>query len=244
MQKTFENLLQIGNYSIQSSQEQRAVKAQNFQERSAINSIALQYGVTPKEGDTIETITARAAPYASEKQRLELARTRAEINKLNSEASRALSSAESGGSLDGVSTDAIALAYMKNPNLIAEQLKGVKQTSDVINRVSEIEGSEVLERVKQLKAQGLNSDEVFERLKSERGNFYDQTNVIKVISSVQDIEKPKQKGVISKIGDFGGDLIIKAQNRQSTAQTAPVNPWEEAAKAFNSYKGPNIFSGF
>ena len=118
MQKTFDNLLQIGSYSIQASQEKRATAAQTFSERSAINSIALQYGVTPREGDTIDTVTARAMPFATQKQKLELAKTQADINKVNAEAAKYMSEAGNAlnkNNLSSLDFEAITEAYRNTP---------------------------------------------------------------------------------------------------------------------------------
>lgn len=78
-QKIFDNLLGLGNFGLQVQQENRAQQAQNFQERSAIASIGLQYGVSVNENDTIESIVARAMPTASRIQQAELAKLSSEV---------------------------------------------------------------------------------------------------------------------------------------------------------------------
>lgn len=89
MQQTFQNLMSMGNFGLAAAQEKRAANAQTFAEKSAIASVGLQYGVPVTEKDTIATITAKAAPFASKKQAAELAKLVAETNRANAEANKA-----------------------------------------------------------------------------------------------------------------------------------------------------------
>lgn len=92
-QRIFENLISAGSFSLNANADKRAADAQkfnqSFQEKSAISNIALQYGVAVKPGDTIDTVTARAIPFASEKQKLEITKLKAEITRANAEAAKA-----------------------------------------------------------------------------------------------------------------------------------------------------------
>lgn len=117
MQDTFNNLLSVGNFTL-SQQQQAEQKRQfnqslSFQEKSAMSALASQYGVPMREGDTLDTITARVAPFASEKQRLEIAKTKAEITRANAEAQRALRGDDAGD--DALTVSLIAQAGLQNP---------------------------------------------------------------------------------------------------------------------------------
>lgn len=87
-QKVFENLLGLGNFGLQGQQEARMAKAQSFQERQAVSDIALNYGLKIEPGDTLDSITGKAMVFASEEQKLRLAKMRAEINYTNTQAAK------------------------------------------------------------------------------------------------------------------------------------------------------------
>lgn len=134
-QQTFTNLLGAANFGISRSQEQRAAKAQSFAEKSAISNIALQYGIEVKEGDTMETITARAMPFASEKQRTELLKTKAEINRINAETSKVLQGESD--SMDDAVIASIATAAITNPNIL-QLVKDPKQAALIALKIEEL----------------------------------------------------------------------------------------------------------
>jgi hypothetical protein len=79
-QQTYANLMQMANLGLGMRAEDRLTKAQTFQEKQAIGSVALQFGLTLQPGETIDEVISRAAPFASERQKLELAQIRQDIN--------------------------------------------------------------------------------------------------------------------------------------------------------------------
>lgn len=89
-QQVFSNLLSLGNFAISKQQENRLSSQQNFAEKQAINSVALKYGLSVSAGETLDSITTKAMPFASEEQKLSLAKTRADIARANAEAQKAL----------------------------------------------------------------------------------------------------------------------------------------------------------
>lgn len=95
-QSVFSNLLGIANLGIQSAQEVRLAKQQTFQEEQSMSTIALQYGITLKPGDTLQSVTTRAMPFASKEQQLSLAKLQSEINRNNADAAKALKGDASG----------------------------------------------------------------------------------------------------------------------------------------------------
>ena len=64
MNKTFNNLLSIGNFGLAQDAAKRQDRAQNFAERQAISAIGLEYGIPVSDTDTIDSIISKAAPYA------------------------------------------------------------------------------------------------------------------------------------------------------------------------------------
>lgn len=84
-QQVFSNLLAFGNYGLQRQESARAERAQNFQERSAIGSIALQFGIKVNENDTIDDVINNAAQFANAQQKAQLAKLQAETRYTNAQ---------------------------------------------------------------------------------------------------------------------------------------------------------------
>ena len=148
-QRVFENLITLGNFGLNVRSQNRADKelglaerSQSFFERNTIATLASQYGVPVYEGDTIDTISQRIAPIASEKQKLELDSIRADINNANAQASKAYKEMQD-SQLDPMAISIIAekwdslsadeqMVYLKNlttkdaASLLS--LRGVEQT--------------------------------------------------------------------------------------------------------------------
>lgn len=106
-QQVFSNLLGMSNFATQIQQESRLSKAQTFNERQALSSVALQYGLDVKHGDTLETIITRAAPLASKEQQLKLAKLQSDINLNNVNAAKAMKG-DSTAPIDSDSIDTYA----------------------------------------------------------------------------------------------------------------------------------------
>lgn len=124
-QQVFSNLLGMGNLavsasnlSLQKQQEARLSATQSFAERSAINSIALKYGLKVDHNDTLDSITAKAAPFATQEQQLEIQKTKAEINRANAEASKALRG-DSSNAVDPLTIGIMAQAALSDPRVLA-----------------------------------------------------------------------------------------------------------------------------
>jgi hypothetical protein len=96
-QNVFSNLLQmsnfglsVGQFGLAKKQEERQQQGQDFVEKQAISNIALEFGIPVQEGDTIDTIAARAAPFADEERKLKLEQVRADIANSRAQTAKAL----------------------------------------------------------------------------------------------------------------------------------------------------------
>lgn len=89
-QQTFSNLLGMANFGIANQQEKRLAEAQTFTEKKAMSDIALQYGLDVKDGDTIDTMTSKAMVFASEEQKVKLAKMQADIKYTNAQTAHIL----------------------------------------------------------------------------------------------------------------------------------------------------------
>ena len=84
----FQKLFGIAGISQEQQSFQLAQRSQQFQEKERIGSIALEYGLDMRPGETIDQVITRAMPLASEQKRLELNKLRAEINTENARAAQ------------------------------------------------------------------------------------------------------------------------------------------------------------
>lgn len=132
-QQVFTNLLGMGNFGLQQKQGELAQQAQSFQETSAMSEVALKYGLQIQPGDTLSSITTKAMPFASEEQKLQLAKTRADINNANAQAAKYMADAKSvKGGLDPLTASVLANNYAKSdPAMQAYILQSIKTTTDM-----------------------------------------------------------------------------------------------------------------
>lgn len=143
-QQVFNNLLGLANFSLTRSAESRADRAQNFAERQQIGQIALDFGIEVREDDTLDTIIARAQPFADEARSLELARLRADIRRANAEAAKA----EAGASFQLDDVTARGLASTLNSLATSADPFAAASIQAILGNVVEQHGAEGLEMVK------------------------------------------------------------------------------------------------
>jgi len=147
-QQAFTNLINAAQIQIQQRTEARLEQAQTQQERKDIAGIALQFGLEVREGETIDSIVARAAPLASEEQKLNMQRQRAEINRVNAETQKALAGQAFGDDpavLESVS-QVLSKLDVSDPNygtLISSFADNPDAYSKVLTRVQELQSPRI-----------------------------------------------------------------------------------------------------
>lgn len=188
-QRAFSNLLSLGNFTIQQSSEERLARQSertlNLQEQQAIANIGLQYGVEVKAGDTIETITRRAAPFASEKQKLDLDKTRAEIRRVNAETSRAIQEGAN-DSMSAADIEAHAQAFLLNPAVLST-VKNSDKIAAVINKANDLEKEFITRSVSGLKESGKTKTQAISELTTSEK--YRITNPSQALQIVEELYK-------------------------------------------------------
>jgi len=114
-QAAFTNLLSLGNFAMAQEGQNLQKRQLSFQEQESMAGIALQYGIELKPGDTLDTVTARALPFASEKQRAELNQMKAETARIKAETSKVIQDGKA--SNDPLVIATLAAAARKDPNV-------------------------------------------------------------------------------------------------------------------------------
>lgn len=142
-QQIFSNLLGIANLGIQTQQEQRMAKAQTFQESQAISNVALQYGLNVGPGETIDSITTKAMPFASQEQKAKLAKMQSEIRVNNAQAAKYVSEGISDANFN---LDAAIKAAQTNPAVLGT-IKDTNRLTAVINGVEESNKNNVTSQI-------------------------------------------------------------------------------------------------
>ena len=101
-QKAYENMLSLASFGLSAKQEQRQARAQTFQEKQALGNIALEYGITLDANDTIESAVAKAAPFASQRQQLQLSKLTQDIAESRARTAQVLKEGNAVGASDDV----------------------------------------------------------------------------------------------------------------------------------------------
>lgn len=168
MQQVFTNLLGMGNFGLQVGAANRAEEAQSFQEKQAISQIGLQFGVEVKPGDTIDTISSRAAPFASQEQQLKIAQMRSQINENNAQAAKAIADAKATGNAGTANIDVLATALL-SPLGGPAILSGIKDAGvqgAVIARAAEIQAKGITANVSTLQSSGMTKNQALANIKA------------------------------------------------------------------------------
>lgn len=130
-QQVFTNLLNLASFGQQQQQIQQSQQAQTFTEQQAITSTALKYGLQVQPGDTLASITSRAAPLATQEEQNALKLQQAQINEANANAQQSLAAARaSGAKLTPTDISGLASAYL-SPLGGAGVLANVKDPNDL-----------------------------------------------------------------------------------------------------------------
>lgn len=208
-QRVFTNLISTANFalnnaSLQENKRQFTI-SQNSQEKQAISRIALEFGIPVREGDTIDSVTSRAAPLASQKQQLELSKMRAEINRANAEAAKALRGDTP--SQDSASINAIAEAVLINPASL-----GLIKDPTTYAKVQ-------LQAQNLTKAQYSTEDGIRQVLKS--GNIQDVSTAIQNSLFLSPDEKAKAYKAVADV-NLKVTSEATAQKRKETQNKTPV----------------------
>lgn len=197
-QKVFDNLLGLGNFGTSVAQEQRLGRAQNFEERRTINNIGLEFGVEVGPNDTLETITAKAAPFASESRRAELAKTLAETARIKADTNKILQDGLNADNANQFDLDVQASAYLKDPNVIGNDVSDYNYAR-IVNRAAELQYNDLQVDLQSQIDEGASKSTI---LATVRGNTTlsaaDRVRAIEYVNNNWK-EKPKTK---SKAGQF------------------------------------------
>lgn len=166
-QQVFQNLLGLANFGMArdnaAAEQYRFDKQFSYQERSDMSKIAAQYGLAMQPGDTLETLIQRAAPYATEKQKLELESIKADIANSKAQTAKAWSDMQKGEKSYDI--DAIARASLKDPSILA-LIDDIGTASKVVNAAAGLWYSDTLDEAKAEKANGSSKTSMVNKAKT------------------------------------------------------------------------------
>lgn len=199
-QQSFQNLLATSSFALNVSQQKTQEaqfdktfglqsSAQDFAENKAMSDIALTYGVELKQGDTLDTLIARAKPYASEIQKLALEQTRAQIESLKASASASRANAAesianaNGKGLDAATIESVAKAYRITGGAVLGQLKNTADIASVINRANELEASDITTALQKDRIDGVSKSSAIADL-SQNQTIQNKAQALSILESV------------------------------------------------------------
>lgn len=107
-QQFFQNMLGLAGVQQNQQAFDLSQRAQEFSEGQSIGSIALEFGLDVREGETIDSIIGRAQPFASKERKLRLDQMQASLNTQRLQAQEIQTKISNRESLKGMGIDAIA----------------------------------------------------------------------------------------------------------------------------------------
>lgn len=228
-QQVFSNLLSMGNFTIQQASEERLRKQQSFAEQQATSSIALEYGLTLKPGETLEQVVSRAAPFASKEQQLRLAKMTSEVAANNAQVRKYLS--EGATIVDANNLDVVANAALINPAVLST-IKDFDQLSKVVVKVNELKKSSISSQIDNKIARGeyKNKQAALSDIQSSiTAGTIDPVNAEYAINYINNnFSAPASKNGLTQVRQIGGltgggtsGLTVKEiQKREEAARKA------------------------
>ena len=181
--------------------EEQAEQERNkfeFGKEQAVGSIALQFGLEVRDGESLTSIIDRAKPFAAEDRRLELEAAQSQINLVNAQ----MADIESGKVTD---INAAADAAIINPAILGN-IKDFDVLTQVINKVSEKEATDVVPGlVNQAISNGDSLDDILADLASS-GAVQNVPQAQSIARNLYANTSPAEAQ--SKIGDKSGSPLI------------------------------------
>lgn len=230
LQTTFSNLLSLSNFGLQKSAEERAGKAQSFQEQSTMSSLALQYGVNVNPGDTLKDVVNRAMPFANKKQQAELAKTYAEINRINAEAAKAARGEGSYNMSDPMDLYIMELLAVNDPQLYKQMVGKDKNLAKALPGAVQKES----QKFEQGTYERLKRGETFEAISADKSPVLDAESVMKAQLKAYEkykseiVSKPKEKSTLRKDVTAGFEgLAPVGQSVIDYLELNKLNPFED-----------------
>lgn len=243
-QQVFANLLGMANFGLQAQQQEtqrsQFERQQNFQEQQAIGTVALEYGLTVKPGDTIESIVSRAMPLASKQKQLELQAMQAQINESNANIRRINAEAAAGAKVSSApEIDILARGYLNGADL--GLIKNPETQSLVVTRAVAMQKEDVLGAVGQFVGENISMSEANRRANAAYSNN-------PVLLEIAKAEIAKQYGSKTPAKGTGG-VKFTPPGQLPQGGLKNVKPWEpsspEAVEALrNSLLGTGLSPSF
>lgn len=219
-QQVFSNLLQMGNFGQQQQQLTQSQHAQDFQEQSSMANTALQYGISVQKGDTLKDVIARAQPFASAKQKLDLAQVQSTIDRNRAESAKAYADAKSGAVVsDPASLDALARGSLNSNGAALALIKDPTTYANVVNRMASMQKEDVATAVTGYKSEGLNKAAA---IRDARNTYSNNPQLLAIATS--EIERQYGSDVSSTPGSGGGFVIPGSTSSFINAKPIPLPP--------------------
>lgn len=163
-QQVFSNLLGLANFAAQRDQQRTQVqqfeRQQAFQENQAMGEIALQYGVAPRPGETLDSLYSRAVTDmgAESPAALAIAQAKASIASSNAQLKESYRRMQQDDALSALDAESLASAYEAGA-LSLNQLKNTGQMAAVIRSANTLNASNAQRIIDQLVSQGVSKED-------------------------------------------------------------------------------------
>jgi hypothetical protein len=228
MQQTFTNLMGMGNFGLQVQSERRQADAQDWNQKAAVKTMGLQYGVTVGANDTLDTVAVKAGAVAGKKAQLELEQMASTIRNNNAQASKALKDGSinlaNASEVDGL----MNLALTNPQEFKAQQLKLIGdgkldqagKMAEVSKRASAKQNDSFKSDVADKVSQGYTLPEVIAELVT--GNVLDAEGAVSSITKFYTEAKasaPAKKGYLESFKGYFNQGSLPQTGTPTQSQT-------------------------
>jgi cytochrome c556 len=192
-QKVFDNLLSLSNFGLSAgkmAEDKRQFEVTHSfnqqkmdqEQRNKMGEIAANYGVELKPGDTIESVIARAMPFASERRQLELQKIRSEIQANNAQTAKILKGEADAKPFDAETAKILATAFKQGNTSFLGGLKTPEQAKAVYAAYLGLQTEET-NSLKDIASTSSSPEEFMEKVQAS-GTAYDKTLVETVAATI------------------------------------------------------------
>lgn len=202
-QQVFTNLVSAAGVMINAKNSQQAQEQISFTEKNAISDVALKYGLTVKPGDTIDSITSRAAPFASQAQKLQLDQMRSQIAANNASTQKSIADAAANLPISAADIASIAQAYLTTGSAVLGTIKNTTTLASVINKASDIQYGQYKDVAVKDKSAGLTKSQAQTAIASNSNmTATEQSAALKAVEEVYGTEPAKKSNSGAAFGNF------------------------------------------
>lgn len=199
-QQVFSNLLGMANFGLQQQAHQDAMSQFNrqmaFEETQASGAIALQYGLTPRPGENLQSLYARAVTDMGKNSpaALDIQSKITDIALHKAQTSAALASARANQPLSALDLESLASAYNSAGSAILGQVNNASDQAHIITLANQQQNASYAQAALADFHNGISKADAIQRVLSNPSIINKAGAVQSVNATYQNVTNPKRSG--------------------------------------------------